>query len=43
VGTDQAARLELMNRGIMAVPVIKIGEELVVGFDKGRIDELLGL
>jgi len=43
VGTDQTARLELLNRGIAAVPVVKIGEELVVGFDKDRIDELLGL
>lgn len=43
VGTDQAARQELMQKDIMAVPVIKIGEELIVGFDKGRIDELLGL
>lgn len=40
---DQAARLELMQQGIMAVPVIKIEEEYIVGFDRGRVDELLGL
>lgn len=43
IETDQVARLELMQKGIMAVPVIKIEEELIIGFDKGRIDELLGL
>lgn len=32
-----------MQKGIMAVPVVKIEDELIVGFDKGRIDELLGL
>jgi len=29
--------------GQMGVPVIKIGEEVTVGFDKGRLSELLGL
>ena len=43
VETDQEARQELMQKGITAVPVIKIEEELIVGFDKDRIDELLGL
>ncbi|MCK9267774.1 MAG: glutaredoxin family protein [Alkaliphilus sp.] len=43
VETDQEARLELIQKGITAVPVIKIEGELIVGFDKGRIDELLGL
>ena len=43
VETDQEARQELMQKGITAVPVIKIEEELIVGFDKYRIDELLGL
>lgn len=42
IQTDQVARLELMQKGIMAVPVIKIGEELIVGFDRGRVDQLLG-
>ncbi len=43
VGTDQAARQELIDKGITTVPAIKIEEELIIGFDKGRIDELLGL
>ena len=37
------ARKELMSMGIMAVPVIKIDEEWITGFDKERIDELLEL
>lgn len=43
IQTDQTARLELMQKGVMAVPAIQIGEELIVGFDKGRVDQLLGL
>lgn len=31
-----------MKKGIMAVPVIVIEEETIVGFDKGKIDSLLG-
>ncbi len=41
IQTDTSARKELMQRGIMAVPVIQIGEEVIVGFDKERIEELL--
>ncbi len=44
VSTDLEARQEMMNKsGQMGVPQIVIGEELVVGFDKPRIDQLLGL
>jgi len=32
-----------MKRGIMAVPVIAIDDEYIVGFDKNRIDEKLEL
>lgn len=42
VQTDPAARKELMQKGIMAVPVVQIGGETVVGFDKDKIEELLG-
>ncbi|MBM7615230.1 glutaredoxin [Alkaliphilus hydrothermalis] len=42
VQDDVAARKELMKMGIMAVPVVKIGEETVVGFDKEKIESLLG-
>lgn len=42
IQTDAEARKELMKRGIMAVPVIQIDEEFVVGFDRSKIEELLG-
>jgi len=41
VQSDVSARKELMSAGIMAVPVIKIGDEMIVGVDKAKIDSLL--
>lgn len=41
VSTDSEARKELMSKGYMGVPVIIIGEEEIVGFNKEKIDELL--
>jgi glutaredoxin 3 len=41
VQSDVSARKELMAAGIMAVPVIKIGDEMIVGVDKAKIDSLL--
>ena len=41
VQTDPEARKELMAMGHMGVPVIIIGEDEIVGFDQGKIDELL--
>jgi glutaredoxin len=44
VATDQEAREELVRRtGQMAVPVILVGEDVVVGFDRARLTALLGL
>ena len=41
---DQEAREELVRRtGQMAVPVILVDEEVVVGFDRGRLERLLGI
>ena len=41
---DQEAREELVRRtGQLAVPVILVDEEVVVGFDKGRLQRLLGI
>ncbi len=38
------AREELIARtGRMAVPVITVGDEVVVGFDRGRLKQLLGI
>ena len=42
VSTDLEARQEMLDKsGQMGVPQILIGEELIVGFDQGKIEELL--
>jgi len=38
-----AARDMQRMSGQMGVPVIKIGKDVIVGFDKPRIDKLLGI
>jgi glutaredoxin 3 len=44
VATDVEGREELVRRtGQMAVPVIVVGDEVVVGFDRPRLSTLLGL
>jgi len=43
VSTDLEARKELMSKGFMGVPVIYVEDEVIQGFDKARLDTLLGL
>ena len=43
IKADSAARKELMALGSMSVPTIKIGDEVIVGFDQAKIDKILGL
>ncbi len=44
VGLNRAAAIEMVNKsGQMGVPVIEIDGNIVVGFDKMRIDSLLNL
>lgn len=43
IQTDSEARNELMQMGHMGVPVLLIGDEEIVGFDKNKIDKALGL
>lgn len=44
VAEDAAAREELLARtGRTAVPVIVVGDETIVGFDRGRLKRRLGL
>ena len=44
VATDLPHRQEMIQKsGQMGVPVILVGEELVVGFDEERLRELLHL
>ena len=41
VQTDAAARSELMEKGYAGVPVIVIGDEEIVGFDKAKLEKIL--
>ena len=44
VATDLEKRKEMIDKsGQMGVPVITIGDELIVGYDEERIAELLGV
>ncbi|MFA6797233.1 MAG: glutaredoxin family protein [Candidatus Paceibacterota bacterium] len=44
VSTDIEKRKEMMDRsGQMGVPVIYIGDDMVLGFDEDKIKDLLGL
>jgi len=44
VATDLEKRKEMIEKsGQMGVPVIYIGDEMTVGFDKPRLSGLLGL
>ncbi len=40
---DRKAQRELERRHIRGVPVLLIGNQAVVGFDRAKIDRLLGL
>ncbi|WP_432666860.1 glutaredoxin domain-containing protein [Wukongibacter baidiensis] len=41
VSRDASARKELMSKGFMGVPIINVDDEVIQGFDKNRLDELL--
>ena len=44
VASDLQRRKEMVEKsGQLGVPVITIGDQTIVGFDKARIDEALGL
>jgi len=44
VAVDAEKRNEMIEMtGQMGVPVIKIGDDVVVGFDEGKVKELLGV
>lgn len=43
VAADAAKRQEMIEMtGQLGVPVIRIGNDVIVGFDEGKIRELLG-
>ena len=37
------ARQELLSLGLRATPVFRVGKEIVVGFDRGKLERLLGV
>lgn len=44
VAADQEKRAEMIEKsGQMGVPVIFVGDEMVIGFDKRRLSSLLGI
>ncbi len=43
VSKDEAALEELQKRGLMTTPVTLIDSEVVVGFDRAKLAELLGI
>ena len=44
VASDLEKRQEMIQKsGQMGVPVIYVGDELIVGFDKEKLSELLGV
>lgn len=44
VSTDQAKREEMIQKsGQMGVPVIMVGGEMIVGFNRDKISQALGL
>lgn len=44
VAEDEAKRAEMVEKsGQMGVPVVFIGDEMMIGFDKDKVSELLGI
>jgi glutaredoxin len=44
VGEDLEKRKEMVEMtGQMGVPVIRIGDDVIVGFDQAKVSELLGV
>ncbi len=44
VATDLAKRQEMVDRsGQLGVPVIVVGDEVIVGFDEARLSKLVGV
>ena len=43
IADDVSARDELVNMGFRAVPVIRVGDETMLGFSAPRLRRMLGL
>jgi hypothetical protein len=40
---DEEAREEMLTQGVRSTPAVRVGDAWVVGFDKSKLDRLLGL
>ncbi len=43
VAKDATVREELLALGYRAMPVFRVGDEILVGFDRGKLERLLGV
>ena len=43
ISTDMEARKELVGLGSRATPTIKVDDEVIIGFDRGKLSALLGI
>ncbi len=43
ISTDPEALRELINLGSQATPTTLVDEQVVIGFDRARLNQLLGL
>ncbi len=43
ISSDQEARKELIALGSRATPTIKVDDEVIIGFDRGKLSSLLGI
>lgn len=43
ISTDMEGRKELVSLGSRATPTIKVDNEVIVGFDRGKLSTLLGI
>jgi len=43
ISTDMEARKELVSLGSRATPTIVVDDEVIIGFDRGKLSTLLGV
>ena len=43
ISTDMEARKELVNLGSRSTPTITVDNEVIIGFDRGKLSSLLGV
>lgn len=41
ISTDPQAKKELISKGFMGVPIIMVDEDVIEGFNKNKLDEIL--